>query len=161
MLIKTSGYSDPSSSLPSVFAPPVIRTTARTGFVHSTQITTMGNITGQPNTPANGTITVANNDFSTGRARIQLGDWDLLSGVDFQQGALAANTASLIAAAIAALPGFGATANGAVVTVTYVNTIADIDFRVWHYGTITNFTLSPTTGLLNFGVPAISGPTFT
>lgn len=109
-----------------------------------------------------GTLTVANNDFSTGSTEILLGDYCLINGVEYQVGALVANTATNIAAAINSMAGFSASALGAVVTIVSNETMGEIDFRVRHGGTITNFTpLAPNTGYLGGGDPAIGPPVLT
>ena len=119
------------------------------------------NLVGATVAPATGSLTVANNDFSTGRAEIRLGNFRLTSNVDFVPGINVQATAVVIAAAISRLFGFAATAPGAgVVNIQYQSGPADrIQFEVIHYGTITNFTpLDPTTGILTYGSPAVGAP---
>jgi len=109
--------------------------------------------------PETAGFTVANNDFSTGRVEIVLGDFTLISGVDFAVGLNVGATATAIAAAITNLTGFTSTALGAVVSIEYdIGTAHKIDFRVNHYGTVTNLTpLDPTTNYMDLGSPAPGG----
>ena len=109
-----------------------------------------------------GTITVADNDFSGGRVELVLGDYRIINSVEYAVGGAVAATATNVAAAISALPGFLAVAVDAVVTVTYGGGPADeVEFRVVHHGSADNFTpLSPATGLLSGGSPAIGAPLF-
>jgi len=110
--------------------------------------------------PATGSFTVNDNDFSTGRAEIILGDWSVVSNVDFYPGAGVALTAANIVTAInAVVPGFRADRVGAVVTVYYDDGSAnDVDFRVVHHGEKVNFNaLSPSNGLLQAGNPRTQG----
>lgn len=108
-----------------------------------------------------GTFRVADNDFTT-RAELILGDYRLLSNVDFLPGAGVNDTATAIAATIAVLPGFTALAVAADVTVRYDGTADIVEFKAIHYGTHTNFTLLvPATGFLATGSPAIGAPVTT
>jgi len=113
--------------------------------------------------PAVGQLLVANNDFTTGRAVIVLGNFRLISNIDFIPGGAAALTAAAIAAAIDRLPGYDGVAVGPGVVIGYTAGPADeIDFKVEHYGTITNFTmLNPADGLLASGSPDIEPPLLT
>jgi len=109
---------------------------------------------------ASGSFTVNDNDFTTGRAEIVLGDYTLVSNVDFYPGVGVADTADNIVTAIhGILPGFQADRLGAVVTVYYDDGSAnDVDFRVVHHGEKVNFnTLSPSTGFLQLGSPRPQG----
>lgn len=106
-----------------------------------------------------GTVTVADNDFTTGAAELTLGDFKLLSYIDFQPGLLDANTATVLAASVGRLPGFSASALGAVVTIRSDRCTEDqLEFEVRHYGTHTNFTLSPGLGYFTVGNPQIGPP---
>ena len=109
------------------------------------------------------TITVANNDFTTGRALLYLGDLVIISGLHFLQGAGVNNTATNLAAFINGIPGWTAPAPGAaVVTVTYGGPPTDdVRFEAEYHGTITNYTLAPTTRFLTNGTPALVAPVFT
>ena len=107
---------------------------------------------------ATGTLTVADNNFSE-PAYIYLGNYTLMSGSQFAVGGGAAATATNIAAAINACPGFSALAAGTLVTITGPagpagNTIL---FAATYEGTIQNFTLVPTDGSLT-GAEPILGP---
>lgn len=139
--------------------PPTPRSTVALG-----QITTGGAATNacvtatSPPVGRSGTLTVADNDFTTGWAEVILGDYRLISVLDFAVGVAAANTATNLATAISRFPGFRATALVAVVTVVYDAPMGEVEFRVLHRGTKTNFTsLSPNTGFLGGGDPTV-GP---
>ena len=93
--------------------------------------------------PGTGTITVASNDFTTGRAELILGEYRLLSNIDYQVGADTDATAAALGAAIATLPGFGATVLLSVVSVTVQKPADQVTFAVSHLGYIKNFTLAP------------------
>ena len=111
---------------------------------------------------SNGQFTVANNDFTTGLAVLVLGEYLIRSNIDFIPGVGVAATATAVAAAINRLPGFSASALGAVVTVEWGGTIDEVDFYATHYGTITNFTpLIPNNGRMAMGRPAIAAPELT
>lgn len=116
-----------------------------------------------PITPATGQITVANNDFSTGRAFILLGDFKLISNIDFIPGANVNATAVAIAAAVSNLPGYTGTPAGAVVQIDYLTGPSDqITLGVRHYGSVVNFTpLVPATGEMAVGWPRIGPPLLT
>jgi len=109
-------------------------------------------------TPSHGEITVADNDFTTGRAEVRLGNYYLLSNLDFIPGVNANATAVALAAAISLLPGYVATANLNVVLVQFGNTADTPEFVVRFLGARTNFTLSPDNGHLHVGNPAIGAP---
>jgi len=113
--------------------------------------------------PAVGQFTVADNNFTTGRAILVLGNYRLISNIDFIPGGGAAATALAIAAAIDRLPGFDALAAGINVVVGYYSGSADeIDFRAEHYGTVVNFTpFIPPTGEMFTGSPNIEPPVLT
>lgn len=113
--------------------------------------------------PALGTFTVADNNFTTGRAVLVLGEFRLISNIDFIPGGGAAATATAIAAAISRLTGYAAVPVGANVIVSYGSGPADqIDFKAEHYGTHTNFTtFVPADGILAFGSPDIEPPLLT
>jgi len=105
--------------------------------------------------PKVGSLTVADDDFTTGVAVLYLGDFTLTSDVDYVTGGGVAVTAANIAAAILPLPGFVANAVGATVTINYTSGPADeVPFRVVYYGTKTNFApVIPNDGLLGNGGP--------
>lgn len=109
-----------------------------------------------------GSFTVADNDFSTGWVELFLGDYRLLSGVEYAIGLNVNATAANLAAAISAMPGFTASALGAVVTVVFNDPMGEIDFRAVHRGSHTNFTtFTPSTGYLGGGDPTIGAPVIT
>jgi len=159
--------SSPDHNLPVFQAPPPTRQAVssqvvgfRDGAAHAVNINARINGAFAAKTAS---FTVNNNDFSTGAAVIILGDFELVSAVDYAIGAAVGNTATNIAAAITNLPGFTATPTGADVAVEYDAGTADIvDFSITHYGTITNFTaITPATGEMANGSPNISAPVLT
>jgi len=111
-------------------------------------------------TMSTGTITVADNDFTTGSAEVILGDYHLLSYIDFQPAVLLADTAIALAAAINRFPGFRASISApGVIVVRGMNGDDDqVAFEVRHFGTHTNFTLSPTSGFFTVGSPVLGPP---
>jgi len=113
--------------------------------------------------PALGQFTVANNNFGTGRAVLVIGNYRLISNIDFIPGGGAPATAAAIAVAIGRLPGFAAIPAGADVLVGYQSGPADeISFRAEHYGTVINFDpFVPANELLAAGSPNIEPPALT
>jgi hypothetical protein len=103
-----------------------------------------------------GAVTLADNDF-TSQAELMLGDYRILSKVDFAIGATKADTATSIASFINTLPGFTASSSGGlapVITITWKEPAGKVVFRALHRGAKVNFTpLSPTTGFLGGGSP--------
>jgi hypothetical protein len=111
---------------------------------------------------ATGTLTVADNDFTTGRTEIVLGEYRLQDTIDYAVGADEDATATNIAAAISTLPGWSALAVLHVVSITYAQSAVGVEFRAASYGTVTNFTpLVPATGYLTLGNPTIGPPVLT
>jgi hypothetical protein len=110
---------------------------------------------------ATAVFTVADNDFTV-PSSIIIGQFTLTSDVEFTVGGSAGATATAIAAAITALPGFTAAEVGPVVTVTtdFIGpTSNQIRFEAEHGGAIVNFTpLVPATGLFDGGEPFIGPP---
>lgn len=108
-----------------------------------------------------GVFTVADNNFSTGTCIIKIGDFEFVSGVDFVAGAGVNATATNIAAAINALPGWSASALAADVTVFYPHA-GKVRFEARHHGTIVNITpLNPADGFLQYGGTQLEPPTLT
>jgi len=143
---------------------PTPRTTVDQGVVVKGGTNRNARITGTaPPVGQTAVFTVADNDFTTGRAEVHIGNVRLLSVLDFVIGAGVNNTATNIATAISTLEDFVAVAVGAVVTVTYLPPMDEVTFRVAHYGTVTNFTpLVPATGFMtSTGDPVIGPPLFT
>lgn len=102
-------------------------------------------------------VTVADNNFGTGACLLKVGDYVFQANVDYLVGALAANTATNLAAALDRIPGWEATAVGADVTFSYPHP-GRVRCEVRHLGTITNLTLAGAggaaivqTGLMNYG----------
>jgi hypothetical protein len=108
---------------------------------------------------ATGDVTVADNNF-TAPAVLYIGPYVVVSGDDYTPGGSTALTATALAAAIDALPGYSAIAVGSVVTVTGLTgpngNVAR--FEATYRGTVQNFTLSPTGGSLTGGEPRIGPP---
>lgn len=126
-----------------------------------------------------GLIEVDDNDFSTGRCVLTLGEGsqdypepnattfdgreiEIVSGLHYLPGATTALTAIELAAAIALLPGYTASVLGSVVTVGYVSDVnAAVPFHVLHYGEIVNLLLTPEEHYLTHGTPAMGPPILT
>lgn len=116
----------------------------------------IGSLTGTA--AATASFTVADNDFTTGRAPIQLGPHVLNAGLDYIPGIGLNDTASNIRAAINALPGFGAAGALAVISVTGPKGPDPVTFVIKHLGTKTNFTaITPNTGFMTPGT-TVSAP---
>ena len=109
---------------------------------------------------ATGMITVVDNDFTTGSAEVILGDYHLLSYIDFYPDAILANTAIALAAAINRFPGFRASisAPGVVLVRGEPGDDDQIVFEARYFGTKTNFALSPTSGFFTVGSPVLGPP---
>lgn len=148
---KASG-SIPDASPP--HQPPAITTTATSQNWAIAGEAGLGLWSGGAVTSNSGTITVADNDFTDG-SYLVLGDNTLWPYRDYTPGANAGATATAIAAAINRLPNYTATANLTVVSVGYDPSGDVVEFRSIRLGTVTNFTLSPTTGSLTLGNPHI------
>ena len=110
--------------------------------------------------PSSATITVASNNFATGRVVLLLGNYELVSYLDFQPGGTVGLTATAIAAAISLLPGFSAIAVGAVITINYDSGPMDqIEIRAVHYGQTVNLTpIVSAGGFMIAGSPDIQPP---
>ena len=164
-LVRTYPYgTDPSLPGPAG-KPPVTIDTMRFGVVtgEGGQFHNGGMVTGAAGvTPASGQFTVADNDFSTGVAVLVLGDYRIMAGVDFVPGVGVNATATAVAEAISRLTGFAATANVAVVSVTWEGPIDEVEFYALHYGNKTNFTtFVPSNGYFGMGRPMITAPVVT
>jgi len=169
MLVRTypSG-TDPSASPPVLPTP--LRNTVMSGPIHfngNAQIQ-IGRFEVDPGgpppiAPEFGRVVVDNNDFSTGRAVILLGNYKLISNIDFIPGAGVNATAVALAAAINNLPGYIGTPIGAAVQIDYHSGPSDqITWGVRHYGSITNFTpVIPATGEMAVGWPRVGPPLLT
>jgi len=110
--------------------------------------------------PELGGIVIADNDFSTGRAAILLGDYKLISNIDFIPGINIAATAVELAAVINRLTGFFAVAGPTGVEFGWGSgPIDEVTLRAIHYGTVTNFTpVLPVGGFMLEGRPARTAP---
>lgn len=109
---------------------------------------------------AAGTVTVGDNNF-TRKARLYLGEFVLVSNEDYTPGGSTALTATALAAAIDALPGFAAAAVGSDVNITgpFGPNGNEVVLQAVYDGTVQNFTLSPSDGFLAGGEPTIGPPT--
>lgn len=128
------------------------------GGVHSGHV---NGLLGGGYAPKTATLTVANNDFSTGSCLLILGEYQMLAGVDYAIGGTVASTASNMAAAIDNLPGYTAVVlAGSTVEITYdQGPMDEVDFSVQHLGTILNMTpLVPGSGIMANGSPTIQAP---
>ncbi|MBV6342825.1 hypothetical protein [Candidatus Magnetobacterium casense] len=104
---------------------------------------------------------------------MHLGNFILISNVDFLVGMNVNATAVNLATAISRLPDFAATVVGPVVSVTYGPTMDEVEFWALHLGTRYNLecnpvdsfiTSSPSIGgfsFMNFGSPSIGAPALT
>jgi hypothetical protein len=118
-------------------------------------------LAGGPPSPQTASFDVNDNDFSD-RAVIILGDYEIVSQIDYLVAGTATLTAVAIAAAIDNLPEYNATSALTVVNITREPPLERVEFRVIHHGAVTNFdTLVPATGFMNPGAPLISAPTLT
>lgn len=98
---------------------------------------------------AEGSVEVVDNDFTV-RATLLIDDYHLVSGEDFAVGGSTALTAANIAATINSIPGLAASVAASTVTITGPHGLAGrrVRFEAHYAGSVTNFTLTPTTGLL-------------
>lgn len=116
-------------------------------------------LTEPPFTHQTGSVTVANNDFSTGQAEIFIDKYILVAGEDFAIGGTTGDTAANIAAAIANLTGYSDTTSAGS-TVNVVGPLGNQN-RTWRtrvFGTIANFSgITPENGLLALGDPQRGG----
>lgn len=165
-LVGTLPYgSDPSRNSPLYSNPPKLRTAATSGNAFITgEPAVVGGVTAGYG-PQVGSITVLDNDYSSGRCVLTVGDYQLTMGVEINPGNPAAvnDGAAGIAAAVNRLPGFTASAALAVVTVTYVSDVnATVPFSVQHNGTVVNLSLTPGVNVraLAHGIPALGAPIF-
>jgi len=168
-LVRTYPYGTDPEILPTrPGQPPPLRNTITQQVIWTDKGATLNNARMVPGTPpltveaASGMFLVADNNFTTGRAALLLGDFALVSNIDYAVGGGVAATAINIAAAINRLPGFFATFIGPVVTVGYDAGPADVvEFRAVYYGSHTNFALNPDTGELHTGSPFVGPPLIT
>jgi hypothetical protein len=105
-------------------------------------------------------VNVAANVMSPGEVVLRIGDHTLISGVDFVPVAGNSNdTATAMAAAIAAIEGFTATANAADVSVVWTGFAERRKFEVSQRGDVSHVTLiSPADGLMAFGAVGPAAP---
>lgn len=115
---------------------------------------------GQATQTASFRVNVAANAMSPGETVLRLGDYILVSGVDFVPVVGNSNdTATAIAAAISALDGYTATANAADVSVVWTGFMGRRMFEVSQRGDVSHVTLiSPADGLMAFGAVGPAAP---
>lgn len=108
---------------------------------------------------ATGSVTVASNTF-TDKATLYLGDFALVSGEHFTVGGSTSATATALGAAIEALPGFSVSVLGSAITITGPAGPDGnlVRFSAAYAGSVTNYTLSPTSGKLSGAEPTIGAP---
>lgn len=136
-------------------------TKSRIGFTQQTSVEGgkpgVNLATGLPSA-STASIVVADNDFSA-VAKLTLGDFTLVSGVQYAVGASTALTAVNLAAAINNLPGFTAPVPGAsTISVSGPNGPFEVALTALYGGAITNFTLTPDSGVFTVGGPAFGPP---
>lgn len=104
--------------------------------------------------PPTGDVEVVSDVFAGDSASLFVGQFELVSGRDFATGGGAAATAANIEAAIDALPGYQATAVGAVVTVEGPQGQEGLRFEAAYRGGEQNFdfTYVAETGVLSQGI---------
>jgi len=117
-----------------------------------------------PPSVSTGSIKCADADFTTGDAEITLGKYTLISNVEYATGT-AAQTATALAASISRLPEFTGTVDGGDNTKVNVTgpmgpVGGTVVLKTVYTGTVTNYTLVPTTGTLAVGGPYVGPPTF-
>lgn len=141
---------------------------ARTGFTHQHIMGDRGRfaarglvVGGDTPAPATATLTVVDNDFSTGDALLYLGAYELVSALHYAIGGDVNVTATNIAAAIDNLEEFAAVAAGPVVSIDGPVGLAgtEVTLEAVFEGTIANYTLAPTFGLMTEGSPHFGTPT--
>ncbi|MEL7340988.1 MAG: hypothetical protein AAGM67_10910 [Bacteroidota bacterium] len=120
----------------------------------------LGFVEGSP-AASTGTLTILDNDFSTGRAILELGIYELVAGEDFLVGAAATDTATNLAALISLLPGYTAVAAGADVNIEGPKDLQEEVFKVLYEGTIQNYDLVPVDGVLTPNGLSVQGPRIT
>jgi hypothetical protein len=138
----------------------------RSGFKIQNFVASNGNFIGllgdTPPAPSTGEVTVSDNNFATGEARLLIGDMLYISGVHFTQGGSAALTADAIVDAInynTPQTKVSASNVGNVITVNGpTGPFGNLDFRDLYTGTVKNFTLNPDDGELTTGDPKLVAP---
>lgn len=147
---------DPSRNGPNPNAT-LLRKTHRFGWVRTKEGYAPAGISPGARTAGSSTLVVEDNDFSTGYVTLILGQHRLQSVHDFAIGVDADATAANIAASINRLGGYTASSVAEEVTILS-SAIGEVDFRVESTGTIENFSLTPSTGLLASASPSLGGP---
>lgn len=105
---------------------------------------------------------VDDNDFSTGVATLVIGNYQIVSNIDYLPGATTDLTATSLAASLDRLPGYSVSSAGSTVTVLREPALEKVEFRILHLGTVMNFiTLIPSNGFMDPGGPHVSPPILT
>ena len=109
-----------------------------------------------PNDPPEGELTVVSDVFVNHSASLFVGSFELISNRDFATGGGVVVTATSIATAIDALPGYSAVPGGAAVVVTGPRGQVDLRFNATYRAGALNFTFAypQTEGVLGFVQPA-------
>ena len=122
--------------------PAPLRSTVTSEVIHVGGKAFVGRIYHNPDIPIAGAAAqfeVLNNSFAFPSSLI-LGDYELVSNVDFVVGVGVNDTAANIATAIGRLPGYEALSGGAVVTVFYDAGARDVvELRARNFGVVANF----------------------
>lgn len=156
--IKRPIFWDPSQAgMPTKPPRPDYRTTLLGPIMANHGALTNGMMTGTAFAKATGSFEVLDNTFPA-PAELILGGHRLVNTVDYAVGALVADTAHNLAAAISNLPGFYATHLLAVVTVECDYQADDVEFRVVHYGGVISLGNFTGGGYLTKGVPYVGPP---
>jgi len=115
-------------------------------------------LTNPPWTNQTGSVTINDNDFTTGRAFVFIGRYVLEAGEDFAIGGAVGATATNLALAISRLTGYTATPAGAVVNVVGPLGSQRLTWRTQVFGTKANFSaITPDSGFLAPGDPQRGG----
>lgn len=138
----------------------------RSGFKLQNFVASNGNFIGLMDdatpSPSTGQVTVGDNDFSTGEARLLIGDILYVSGTHFIPGASTTDTAVNIVQAInfnTPQTKVSAENVGNVITISGpTGPFGNLDFRDLYTGSVQNFTLAPNDGELTLGDPTLVAP---
>lgn len=127
---------------------------------HEGVSTKMGLLTGNP-AQATGDVQITSNTF-TDQATLYLGGYEIVSGVHWTVGGSIAASAANLASYINSLAEYSATDDG-VDTVTITGPYGPdgnyIGFKAVFGGTVSNYSLSPSTGTLDSAGPTFGPPT--
>jgi hypothetical protein len=110
--------------------------------------------------PPTGDVEVVDNTFSGLSATLQVGPYSLVSNRDFIPGGGVIATATALATAISALPGYTATPAGAVITVEGPEGQVGLKFDAQYAGGAANFSFTYVADERVLGQPIGGGPIF-